>query len=83
LNRSSCERDTDNNSRNDIIKPYPIPTQNSEEPINAYDFATIKREDSKLQTAYKGRPLYLYKGDSNPGDINGQGLNKMWFIASP
>jgi hypothetical protein len=32
LNRSSCERDTDNNSRNDIIKPYPIPTQNSEEP---------------------------------------------------
>jgi hypothetical protein len=36
LNRSSCERDTDNNSRNDIIKPYPIPTQNSEEPEKNY-----------------------------------------------
>ena len=33
LNRSSWDRVTHYNSGNDIIKPYPIPTQNSEEPI--------------------------------------------------
>jgi len=32
LNRSSWDRVTHYNSGNDIIKPYPIPTQNSEEP---------------------------------------------------
>jgi predicted lipoprotein with Yx(FWY)xxD motif len=51
--------------------------------MNTYDFTTINREDGNLQTAYKGQPLYLYRGDSRPGDVNGQGLNKMWFIVSP
>jgi predicted lipoprotein with Yx(FWY)xxD motif len=51
--------------------------------INAYDFATISREDGKLQIAYKGWPLYQYKGDSLPGDVKGHGLNNMWFIMSP
>ena len=27
------------------------------------------------QVTYNGHPLYLFKGDSNPGDTNGQGLN--------
>jgi len=49
--------------------------------INAYDFSTIAREDNMLQTTYRDRPLYLYGGDKYAGDINGQGLNNMWFIA--
>jgi predicted transcriptional regulator len=51
LNRSSCERDTDNNSRNDIIKPYPIPTQNSEEPIINYYEAEKSRESARTSKA--------------------------------
>jgi hypothetical protein len=36
LKRSSWDRVTNNNSGNEIIKPCPIPTQNSEEPCGMW-----------------------------------------------
>ena len=38
-----------------------------------------EREDGFLQATYNGHPLYLYSGDSAPGDVNGQGVNDVWF----
>lgn len=35
------------------------------------DFSITRREDGTAQWAYKGRPLYTYKEDYSPGDING------------
>ncbi len=35
------------------------------------DFTIVEREDNTLQWAYKGRPLYTYREDYSPGDING------------
>ncbi len=32
------------------------------------------------QATYNGRPLYTYSGDSAPGDVNGQGLDLVWFL---
>ena len=32
------------------------------------------------QTTYNGRPLYIYSGDSAPGDVNGQGVDLVWFL---
>jgi hypothetical protein len=35
---------------------------------------------------YNGHPLYLYAGDQNPGDTNGQELTAFgggWFALSP
>ena len=29
-----------------------------------------------------GRPLYFYSGDTNPGDVNGEGINKVWYVAN-
>ncbi|HGG05709.1 MAG TPA: hypothetical protein ENK28_09650 [Aliiroseovarius sp.] len=33
--------------------------------------------------AYRGQPLYLYAGDSKPGDINGDGVAGVWHLAKP
>ena len=47
------------------------------------DFGVITRNDGNKQTTYKGWPLYYFSSDANPGDIKGEGLNKIWFIARP
>jgi len=47
------------------------------------NFDEIGRVDGVYQTTYKGRPLYLYSGDRNPGDIGGEGINGLWFAMRP
>ena len=51
--------------------------------LQASDFGTITRDDGKKQTTYSGWPLYYFSGDASPGDIKGEGVNKIWFIARP
>jgi predicted lipoprotein with Yx(FWY)xxD motif len=48
--------------------------------------STSTRSDGTRQVTYNGHPLYLFKGDSKPGDTNGEGLNAFggsWFALSP
>src|SRR3990170_134030 len=51
--------------------------------LSSSDFGTITRDDGKKQTTFKGWPLYYFASDVNPGDIKGEGVNKIWFIAKP
>ncbi|MFT3826674.1 MAG: hypothetical protein QM731_22320 [Chitinophagaceae bacterium] len=51
--------------------------------LNSSDFGTITRSDGKPQTTYKGWPLYYYQNDVNAGDINGEAVNNVWFVAKP
>jgi predicted lipoprotein with Yx(FWY)xxD motif len=47
---------------------------------------TTPRSDGSPQVTYEGHPLYLYKGDQNAGDANGQGVNAFgaaWYVLSP
>jgi predicted lipoprotein with Yx(FWY)xxD motif len=44
---------------------------------------TTDRTDGTVQVTYNGAPLYYFQGDSAPGDVNGQGLNDVWFLAKP
>lgn len=46
------------------------------------DFSSVSRTDGMKQTAFMGRPLYYYSGDTKPGDTNGQGFNKLWYVAN-
>ena len=34
------------------------------------------------QVTYNGHPLYIYSGDSAPGQTNGEGIGGVWFVAS-
>jgi predicted lipoprotein with Yx(FWY)xxD motif len=48
--------------------------------------STSTRSAGMRQVTYNGHPLYLFKGDSKPGDTNGEGLNAFggsWFAVSP
>jgi predicted lipoprotein with Yx(FWY)xxD motif len=51
--------------------------------VTGGDFGTINREDEKRQTTYKGSPLYYFAGDKAPGDLLGQGVGDVWFVANP
>ncbi len=48
------------------------------------DLTIITRDDSKKQWALKGKPLYLWSKDSQPGDVTGDGASKgKWHVAKP
>jgi predicted lipoprotein with Yx(FWY)xxD motif len=46
-------------------------------------FATIARDDGSMQVTYNGAPLYYYAADSKAGDVTGQGVGSVWFVAAP
>jgi predicted lipoprotein with Yx(FWY)xxD motif len=53
---------------------------------NASLIGTTKRQNGASQVTYNGHPVYLYTGDHNPGDTNGQGVvafGAAWFALSP
>jgi len=47
---------------------------------------TITRSDGSTQVTYDSHPLYTFKQDTAPGQINGNGLNAsggLWWAATP
>ena len=51
-------------------------------PLKSSDFATITGNNTE-QSTYKGQPIYYYKGDVKPGDVLGDGIGGVWFLAKP
>ncbi len=51
--------------------------------LTASDFGTITRTDGAKQTTYKGWPLYYFQNDPQAGDIKGDGVQNIWFVAKP
>jgi predicted lipoprotein with Yx(FWY)xxD motif len=45
--------------------------------------ATMTRSDGATQVTANGLPLYFFSGDTAAGDVNGQGLADVWFLAAP
>jgi predicted lipoprotein with Yx(FWY)xxD motif len=44
----------------------------------------VTRDDGSKQWAYKGKPLYFWKDDKKPGDVEGDGRgNGVWHVAAP
>jgi predicted lipoprotein with Yx(FWY)xxD motif len=47
------------------------------------EVGTITGVDGEPQLTLDGWPLYYYAGDSQPGDVNGQGVNGTWWVLTP
>jgi predicted lipoprotein with Yx(FWY)xxD motif len=47
------------------------------------DFSAITRGNGQKQLAYKGKPLYFFVKDKNPGDKIGDNVNNVWHVVAP
>ena len=47
------------------------------------EVGTIERDDGTRQVTLGGLPLYTYAGDSDAGDVTGQGVQGVWWVVSP
>ncbi len=48
--------------------------------INASDVGEITRSDGAKQTTFRGWPLYYFAGDMSAGNVNGEGVDSIWFV---
>lgn len=44
---------------------------------------TITRDDGTLQVTIDGMPVYTYAQDSKAGDVNGEGIDNLWYAVNP
>ncbi|MDD9912690.1 MAG: hypothetical protein OXR68_07875 [Alphaproteobacteria bacterium] len=47
------------------------------------EFTAITRPNGKKQWAYRGKPLYVWVMDMEPGQITGHGVGGVWRAAQP
>jgi predicted lipoprotein with Yx(FWY)xxD motif len=48
---------------------------------SAEGYSVVTRDDGQKQIAYKGKPLYFWIKDKQPGDKTGDGFNGVWHAA--
>jgi predicted lipoprotein with Yx(FWY)xxD motif len=48
--------------------------------VDAELLGSIEHDDGTIQATYGDWPLYYYAGDAAAGDLEGQGLNDVWFV---
>lgn len=41
---------------------------------------SVERDDGGMQVTYAGWPLYYFMQDAAAGDVNGQGVNDVWWV---
>ncbi|WP_030614293.1 SCO0930 family lipoprotein [Streptomyces sclerotialus] len=67
----------------DTWKPAEPADKDKIEGVPAKLITTVKRPDGTEQLAVDCWPMYLFKGDKAPGDVNGQGVKGTWFVVGP
>ena len=64
------------------------PVFSADEPLTLPDgvpgeLGTIERTDGTMQVTYNGWPLYYWVKDEAPGDVTGQEVGDVWYVAIP
>ncbi len=66
----------------DLWPPVPADTPISSD-LDESMFGATTRDDGMDQLTVNDMPLYLYEPDTEPGDVNGQAFNGVWFVVDP
>ncbi len=69
--KSACNGDC-------AVKWPPHLVQGAAQPMG--DYTIVVRDDGRRQWAYKGKPLYTWPEDQEPGDKYGDNYNKVWHV---
>lgn len=70
----------------DCLAAWPIAVASSDTPeVEGVTgtVGTIESPDGKMHMTLNGLPLYYYVKDKAPGDITGQGVGEVWYLAAP
>jgi len=51
--------------------------------VDAGLLGSAPRNDGTEQATYNGWPLYYFANDAVAGDVNGQGVNDVWYVLDP
>ncbi len=51
--------------------------------VDASMLGTVEHPVGITMTTYAGWPLYRFASDSEPGDVNGQGVGGNWYVMAP
>src|SRR5262245_30899754 len=87
--KKDTQGDGKSTCKGDCAAKWPPFTLDGDEQATAGDGVTgskismITRDDGSKQVAYDGWPLYYFASDSAAGDVNGQGVGSVWFVATP
>jgi len=68
-----------------LVNWPPVPPAADEPTVDGVtgELGTITATDGSTQITLNGLPLYYFKGDSAPGDVNGQAVQDIWWVVSP
>ncbi|GGM03677.1 hypothetical protein ACFQDN_10255 [Pseudomonas asuensis] len=61
--------------------PLKVEAEAGTKPSDAW--TVIEREDGAMQWTYKGKPLYTFIQDKQPGDKTGDAKGGVWHVAKP
>ncbi|WP_411733989.1 hypothetical protein [Paeniglutamicibacter sp.] len=70
----------------ECLAAWPIAVATGDTPVVegvTGEVGTIDSPDGSKQLTLNGMPLYYFAKDTKPGDVLGQGVNDVWYVASP
>lgn len=74
----------ESNCTGECLQNWPVFAAESVSPqagLDPTNFANTQRADGSTQTTFKGWPLYYFSNDEAPGEVNGDGINDVWYVA--